>query len=107
MAHKFCAMRSGQQAQHLGSSLFGGSANGITETDSGTVLLNTGFSNLTSLNGISFTVDATSSLPISQLTSLTDGGITVEGGSYTLSNLADVDGSNIQAKSGIVSHCRN
>ena len=77
-----------------------GAGNAITETDSGTILLNTGFSKLTSLNGISFTVDATSSLPISQLTSLTNGGITVNEGSYTLPNLTNINGSNLYANGG-------
>ena len=78
-------------------SSFGTNVAAVVDTHDATVLFN---SNFTSVDGLVFTVDGTGTIPIQQFTSLTDGGITVEGGTYTLSNLINVDGSNIQAKNG-------
>ncbi|MFI5457017.1 MAG: RHS repeat-associated core domain-containing protein, partial [Isosphaerales bacterium] len=77
---------------------FSGYGDTITQTGGATVLLNSG---VTSVYGVTFTVDGTGNLTLlDQITSLTGGGLNVVGGTYTLGNLTDVDGSNIQVTDG-------
>ncbi len=65
----------------------------LAATNGGTIDLN---SQLTSLAGVLLTLDGTGTIPISQFTSITDGGIKVEGGDYAtgspLASLTDIDG---------------
>ncbi len=76
---------------------FAGSSNSIEDTNGATVLLNNA---LTSIDGAIITVDATAHINLGQLVKLTNGGLTVDGGSYTLSNLSDVDGSIFEVQDG-------
>ena len=52
------------------------------------------------IQGVTFVVDGTGSIPLDQFTAITDGGIDVVGGSYSLPNLTDVGGSSILATNG-------
>ncbi len=69
----------------------------LSITNSGTVLVN---GSVINLDGVSITLDGTGTFPIDQFVSLTDGGLTVEGGSYDLFNLTDIDGSSLTAENG-------
>ena len=57
-------------------------------------------SNLTSLDGVFIYDDAASSISLGQFTSLTDGGLSLDGGSYDLPKLKDIDGSSLQVQGG-------
>ena len=70
--------------------------NGISLTDGGTIL----DGKLTSLNGVSASLDGTDKLVANYWTSFTNGNLTVWGGSYSLPGLTDVDGSNLFARGG-------
>ena len=74
-------------------------ANGgsISETNGATVVVNAA---LTTLNGVSITVDGTGTFPLGQFTSVTGGRISVQGGTYTLPNLTDIDGTGLGAENG-------
>jgi RHS repeat-associated protein len=56
--------------------------------------------NLTTLNGVSVTLDGTDAQVASSWTALTGGSLTVTAGSYNLPGLTDVDGSNLTTQSG-------
>ncbi len=79
------------------TSFSGGYDDGISETSGAAVVLSTA---LTSLDGVTVTVDGTGTLPLDQFTSLTDGGLTVEGGSYPLTNLTKIANSTFQVEGG-------
>ena len=73
---------------------------GLAATSGATVVLNSG---LTSLDGVTVTVDGTGTLQNAAFTSLTSGGITVNGGAYTTSSspfwgLTDIDGSSLSVQ---------
>ena len=70
---------------------------GVTATHGGTVQVGSG---LTSLTGVTVTLDGTGTFPIGQFTSITNGGVTVKGGNYSLANLTDIDDSEMQVASG-------
>src|SRR5262249_18452473 len=55
---------------------------------------------ITSLSGSSLTVDSAAGLPLDQFTSLTNGTIAINGGSFTLSHLTDIDGSSLEVSNG-------
>jgi hypothetical protein len=77
---------------------FTGSNNSITDNAGGVVRLNSG---LNAVSGLTFIVDGTGSTSLlNNLTSITDGGILVGGGTYSLTKLADVDGSTLDAGGG-------
>ena len=57
-------------------------------------------SELTNLTKFNITVDAASTLPLSQFTSVTNCSLTVEGGSYALANLTNVNGSSLYVEDG-------
>jgi hypothetical protein len=76
---------------------FDGSGNSITGTNGASIALS---NSLTSLDGVSVTVDGTANFPITQFTALTDGGITINGGSYNLSKLTDIDASALNVQQG-------
>ena len=78
------------------TSLTGGSGNWITDTGGSTIL----DGNLTILDGVTVTLDGTDAAVANSWQQFTDGSLTVTGGSYSLSNLTDVDGSNLYAESG-------
>ncbi len=73
----------------------------LAATNGGTIELS---SQLTSLAAVLLTLDGTGTIPIGQFTSITDGGIKVEGGDYAtgspLAKLADIDGSSLYASGG-------
>ncbi len=73
----------------------------LSATDSGTIELS---SQLTSLDGVILTLDGTGTISISQLTSITNGGITIEAGDYAtgtpLANVTDIDGSSLVVYGG-------
>ena len=79
------------------TSFTGGSSNSIEDTNGATVVLS---SSLTSLDGVSISVDGTGTFPLDQITSLTNGRLTVEGGAYTLPILSDIDGSSLFVEDG-------
>ena len=95
-------------ANGLGSTLdisklssFSGTNISITEINGAELSMDD--SAFTTLDGVSFTIDGTSDLAnllISNLTALTDGGLTVLGGTYTFSNLADIDNSGVSVSGG-------
>ncbi|MGO9922159.1 MAG: beta strand repeat-containing protein, partial [Isosphaeraceae bacterium] len=68
----------------------------LTVMHGGTILDN----KLTSLTGVGVTLDGTGTLLASQWTSLIDGSLNIDGGSYTLSNLTDIDSSSLVVQSG-------
>ncbi len=70
---------------------------GLTAQNGSTVVLN---SSLTSLNNVNVTVDGTSTLPITQFTTLTDCEISVFGATYSLPNLTNITGSGLYADFG-------
>src|SRR5262249_19584285 len=72
-------------------------AGSLSATGGGSVALNSG---LTSLSGVNVTVDATGTLPLDQLTSVTVCSLTVNGASDTLPNLTDIEGSNLDVQGG-------
>jgi RHS repeat-associated protein len=79
------------------SSLSGTGAIRITDTGDSSILN----PNLTTLSGVSVTLDGTDTKVADSWTSLTSGSLTVEdGGSYMLPGLTDVDQSNLEAESG-------
>ncbi len=55
---------------------------------------------MTSLDGLSITVDGTGSFPLDQFTSITDGSLRIEGGTYSLTNLIDINGSSLDVQAG-------
>ena len=67
----------------------------LTVTQGGTVL----DGDLTSLSGVSVTLDGTGTLATNQWTSLTYGSVTITGGAYTL-DLTDFDGSSAYVDAG-------
>ena len=71
----------------------------LSAIDNGEVLLNT---SLTTLNGVTIVLDGTGTLAVGQLTSVTDGGITVEAGDYNTAFpiLSDIDGSSLSVYGG-------
>ncbi|MDE2506875.1 MAG: hypothetical protein KGM43_06665, partial [Planctomycetota bacterium] len=69
----------------------------ISMTNGGVVLLGAG---LTTLNGVTIVLDANSTLPFSSYTAITNGGITVNGGTWSSKNLTDVDGSSLTVNGG-------
>ena len=71
---------------------------GISFTDTGNSTILDG--SLTSLDGVTVTLDGTDAAVANSWQQFTDGSLTVTGGSYSLSNLTDVDGSNLYAESG-------
>ena len=74
------------------------SPNSVKFTDTGgTLLLNGG---LTSLNGVYVTVNGSDANVANDWTSFTNGTLYVQGGSYSLPDLTDVDGSSLYAESG-------
>jgi RHS repeat-associated protein len=76
------------------SSLTGFNGGALTVTGQGTVLA----PGLTSLNGVGVTLDGTGTLATAQWATLTDGSITIAGGSYTFAGLTDVNGSSLYAQ---------
>ncbi len=79
-----------------------GYAGAILEaTSSGAIDLS---AQLTSLDGVNLTLDGTGTISVSQFTSITNGGITVEAGDYSTGTpfaaLTDIDGSNLQVDGG-------
>ncbi len=96
----FSADGSGSTLDISGITSYGGTGTTIAETDGAELLMDTSF---TTLDGISFTIDGTSDLAgklIDNLTSLTDGGLTVLGGTYAFPSLADIDGSSLDVENG-------
>ena len=75
----------------------------ISETDGATLLINSG---LTYVGGLTITVDGTGNFapgttdPLNQFTGIIDGGLTVDGGAYTLTKLSDVHGSTVLVENG-------
>ncbi len=72
------------------------SAGQLTVTNSGEVL----DGDLTTMSGVNVTLDGTGTVATSQWASITSGGITVTGGTYSLSGLTDVDNSSLYAQGG-------
>ncbi len=91
------AIGPGSQLDLSSLTAWGGVGTTIAATAGGEVLLNNA---VTSTKGVTFVVDGTGTLPLDQLDSITGGGIDVVGGSYSLTNLTDVDGSNILVSGG-------
>ncbi len=56
--------------------------------------------NLTSLNGVTVILDGSGTIAYSQWASLTNGALTIEGGSYSFTSLKDIDISNLTAQTG-------
>jgi hypothetical protein len=58
--------------------------------------------NLTTLTGVSLTLDGTGTISLDKITTLTgaNGGLLVTGGTYTLSHLTDLDGSSVFVEDG-------
>ena len=69
----------------------------LSDTTGASIELN---SSLTTLNNLTLTVDGTGSLPLAQFTSITNCQINVEGGTYTLPTLTDIDGSSVEVTGG-------
>ena len=70
----------------------------VTQSDTISVTQNSTLelpTSLASLNLAFITLDGTSTLALSQLTSLTNSSLTLEGGTYSLPGLTDLDGSNL------------
>ena len=78
-------------------SVGGGFFSGLSASGGSDIELNSG---LTSLNQVEVYVDAASTLPLDQFTSVTNGEITVEGGNYIPSNLNDINGSALSVEAG-------
>ena len=74
-----------------------GVGDALWDTNSATLTLNPA---LDTVDALSVTVDGTGSLSLQQFSSWTDGVITIEGGSYFLSNLNDIDGTSVYVQSG-------
>ena len=77
----------------------------LTATSSGSISATNGASisfpaTLTALNLFSITVDGTSTVELSQIVGLTNGSLTIEGGSFTLPALTDLNGSNLTVEGG-------
>ena len=72
----------------------------LSATQHGNVVINPAITNLA---GVSVTVDGTGTLAISQVTTLTNARLTVQGGDYTLPNLVHIDGSSLFAGGGSIS----
>ncbi len=53
-----------------------------------------------SFTNFAVTTDSPSALPLDKLTALIDGSLTVQGGTFTLSALTDIDGSSLYAQDG-------
>ncbi len=84
------AVGSGSRLDLSSITQYRGTGTTIAATAGGTVLLDSG---LTSISGVTFVVDGIGTLPLGEFQSITDGGIDVVGGTYSLSNLTDLDGS--------------
>ena len=71
----------------------------LTVTDQGTVLDTA----LATLSGVDVTLDGTGSLATGRWTSLDDGSVTIQGGSYSFTNLANIDAASlyVQASSSL------
>ncbi len=69
----------------------------FTATNGGTIELPAG---LTSLNGVSLTISGPNSALLEQLKQFTNGTLTLEGGTYTLSKLTDINGSSLYVENG-------
>ncbi len=87
----------GGEVNLSGLSSLGGSFGNVINDTGNSVLLD---SHLTSLDGDKVTLDGTDSQVANSWTSFTNGTLTVTGATVTLPGLADVDGSNLYAKSG-------
>jgi hypothetical protein len=74
-------------------------ASSFTARSGGTIEFNGSVTNLT---GVSLTVDGQSSLPLDQLISLTDSNVTLEGGTYNLTDLVNINGDNLYIYDGSV-----
>ncbi len=68
----------------------------LSTLDSGTIL----DGSLQTLNGVNVTVDGASTLAAGQWTSFTNGSITLNGGAYNLSALANITGSSVVVSAG-------
>ena len=75
-------------------SLVGGSS--LTAEDGGQIDVG----DLTTLDGLTLTVDGADSFPSDQITSFTNGTLNVSGGTPSFAALSDVDGSNITVSGG-------
>ena len=71
------------------TSFVGGGIDSLSVTNGGTVL----DGDLTSIEGLSVTLDGTGTVATSQWDTLTDDTINLEGGTYTFNSLSDIDGS--------------
>ena len=83
-----------------GVTSFSTSSGSLGATNFGTVDLNPG---LTSLNGVTLSLDGTGNIPESQFTAISNGGIADTGGSYSSANfskLTKFNGSNISVTGG-------
>ena len=56
---------------------------------------------LTTLSGVSVTLDGTGTLAISNWASVTSGAITVMSGTYSFAGLTDIDGSSVESEGGV------
>ena len=56
---------------------------------------------LTTLSGVSVTLDGTGTLAISNWASVTSGAITVTSGTYSFAGLTDIDGSSVESEGGV------
>src|SRR5262249_34233811 len=68
----------------------------LTATAEGTVI----DPNLTTLSRVGVTLDGTGTVAINQWASLTNGSVTVTGGSYSFPELTDMDGTSLDAQAG-------
>ncbi len=73
--------------------------NDIYATGGGKISVNSG---LTSLSYAAITIDSPSAFPLAQFTALTDGSLTVNAGTYTLSALTDIAAESLYANGGAV-----
>ena len=71
-------------------------ASELQVTDGATVLA----PKLTSLNNVTVILDGSATIAYSQWASLTNGVLTIEGGSYSFTGLKDIDSSNLTAQNG-------
>ncbi len=95
---QFTADGSGSQLNLSALTSFTGDAANSTfaVTNSATVLA----SGLTTLSGLQITLDGSGAIATSQWSSLTGGGLTITGGSYSLAGLNDVSGSSLYVQKG-------
>ncbi|HEV3312010.1 MAG TPA: CARDB domain-containing protein, partial [Chloroflexota bacterium] len=87
----------GTEIDLSGLAEFNCQAGSLTVTSGATMLLNT---SLTSLSGVNVTLDGTGTIATDHWTSITDGGLTITGGSYPLTGLTDIDSSSLTASGG-------